>query len=210
MNPIHAHTPTRSTAVPPQGDRAVADQVGRDAHPKAPGSRGFGVYLAFCLIPGSAFCLPASKPGPQAGSSRPYLAVIGPPVLRFREAIEPQPDVSTRPPAGAPPHPSAGVSETIGSESRPEIRISPSDAAPVGPRPPVPAPPQAQPKVPDDSSQAGSPIIPDDSRPKVRPEDFLPYFQFPGSRGSSEDVSSPSVPMTPGQQPPSTATYRQQ
>lgn len=196
--------------MPPRAGRALVDQVGRDAHPRAPGSRGFGVYLAFCLIPGSAFCLPAAKPSLQSGSSRPYLAVIGPPVLRFREAIEPQPDVSTRPPAGAPPHPSASVSEAANSESRPEIRTSPVETSPVGPRPTVPAPVQAQPKAADDSSQSGSPIIPDDSRPKVRPEDFLPYFQFPGSRASSEDVSSPSVPMTPGQQPPSTATYRQQ
>ncbi len=58
------------------------------------------------------------------------------------------------------------------------------------------------------------PILPDDTRPKVRAEDFLPFFQFPGSAAAG-DVTV-VVPTTPGgvpapaTQPRSSATYRQQ
>ena len=57
-------------------------------------------------------------------------------------------------------------------------------------------------------------ILPDDTRPTVSPEDFLPYFQLPGSRRQNGEVNvivplgaltaPPSAPL-----PPSTATYRQ-
>ena len=161
------------------------------------------------MIPGSVLCLPVSYAGlRESGSSRPYLTVIGPPELRFREAIIPQPDLSTRPAAGAPPHPvteesqpSPGANRLENRAPAAEVRLSAQPAS---------APAQAKAGTPDEPSPAGAPIIPDDSRAKVRPEDFLPYFQFPGAGANPEDVSSPPVPVRPGQQPPSTATYRQQ
>ena len=52
--------------------------------------------------------------------------------------------------------------------------------------PPKPAPAVAQPSKP-----APAAILPDDTRPVIRAEDFLPYFQVPGAL------------------PPSSATYTQ-
>ena len=191
--------------------RVVAVPVVGGLGPKASGHRGIGVYVVVCLIPVSALCLPASLQGTsEAGSSRPYLAVIGPPSLRFKEAIVPQPDLGTRPAAGGPPRPATEHSEAAPAADRPGSRAQSADSR-LG-TPTAPAAPQSQPKAgsPEDSAPAGAPILPDDSRPKVRPEDFLPYFQFPGAGANPEDVASPPVPMKPGQQPPSTATYRQQ
>lgn len=57
-------------------------------------------------------------------------------------------------------------------------------------------------------------IIPDDTRPRVRAEDILPYFRFPSAAASQSDAGSslqslPSLPM-PSSIPPSSATYRLQ
>jgi len=169
--------------------------------------RGCGLFFAACVFPGSALCLPSSTPGRSGHSdSRPYLLVVGPPMLRFREAIEPQPDLSTRSPAGASPHPLSGQSTGLPSAIR-------TDAASPGQTRAAPAPaPQGSPgqKAPPDAGPTPSPILPDDVRPKVRPEDFLPFFQFPGSRPNPEDVSSVPTAPAPGMQPPSSATYKQQ
>jgi hypothetical protein len=48
--------------------------------------------------------------------------------------------------------------------------------------------------------------LPDDTRPKVRAEDFLPFFQFPGT--APAEVAPPPPP--PASLPLSTATYSQQ
>lgn len=57
-------------------------------------------------------------------------------------------------------------------------------------------------------------IMPDDTRPKVHPEDFLPYFQFPVNAANPGNVTvvvpGTLTPPAAGTQPPSTATYRQQ
>lgn len=56
-------------------------------------------------------------------------------------------------------------------------------------------------------------ILPDDTRPKVRAEDFLPFFQFPGNTPANGDVTVvapvPNAP-TAAPLPASSATYRQQ
>jgi hypothetical protein len=56
-------------------------------------------------------------------------------------------------------------------------------------------------------------ILPDDVRPAVRPEDFLPFFQFPapGGTGNVRVIVpvAPTAPSAPGTQPPSSATYIQ-
>ena len=124
----------------------------------------------------------------------PYLPFVGAPPLRFQETAPP-PEESVRPPAGASSLP-GGKAKTeivrqpvtvppaanlhlaaVPTAKREENQISPEVSA--GP----PGPP---------------PILPDDAERKVRPEDFLPFFQFPGS------------PPVSGRPPPSTATYNEQ
>jgi len=179
----------------------------KTASAKGSRRRGCGLYFAACVFPGSALCLPSSSPIKSGNhDTRPYLLVVGPPALRFREAIEPQPDLSTRPPAGAPPHPLSGQSVAQPTATRAEAE---------SPRQPSTAPAPASSASPGqktapDTGPAPSPILPDDVRPRVRPEDFLPYFQFPGSRPNPEDVSSVPTAPAPGMQPPSSATYKQQ
>jgi hypothetical protein len=56
-------------------------------------------------------------------------------------------------------------------------------------------------------------MIPDDARPTIRAEDFLPYFQIPGSAQQPSDVTllvpaARSAPA-PAAIPPSSATYTQ-
>jgi hypothetical protein len=46
-------------------------------------------------------------------------------------------------------------------------------------------------------------ILPDETKQRVRPEDFLPFFQFPGGQ------SAPGA-NAPGTIPPSSATYKMQ
>lgn len=161
--------------------------------------------LAFCLLPGTAMAMPATAPSRGAGSGRPYLASVPAPALRFAEA-PPPPDLSVRPPAGAPPN-----LPSHDSSSNPALDV-------------IPAIPSSSPTLsPNDSanrSDAKAPnpaparIIPDDTRPAVRPEDFLPFFIFPGG---AQGPGTPTVvlpssltPAAPGTQPLSTATYRQQ
>ncbi len=69
---------------------------------------------------------------------------------------------------------------------------------------PASAPPKAPPAA----------ILPDDTRPSVRPEDFLPYFQVPGATTSAGEVNviMPANAFTPpaaAPLPPSSATYTQ-
>jgi len=144
------------------------------------------------------------------GDKRPYLLVVGAPALRFLEAVPP-PDVSVRPPAGAPPIPSrrpepeivqlpAKVSAGAAIEAAPAHRDRVEEAhvrSPVSP-------------VIQDRPATLPAILPDDAGRKVRSEDFLPYFQFPGSGATADDMSIiPPAPPAPGRLPLSTATYRQ-
>ncbi len=136
----------------------------------------------------------------------PYLPVLGPPPLRF-QAPQPPPDLTVRPPAGPPPIPGAMPHDSIAAVpvAPPETKTAPASievaanvekSAPATAKAPPPA------------------IIPDDARPSIRPEDFLPYFQIPGS-GKPGDVNmivpasalrggSGSLPVAP-----SSATYTQ-
>lgn len=124
--------------------------------------------------------------------SHPYLRFVAAPPLRFEDPAPP-PDLSVRPPAGAPP------------KQKGEKDTSADVALPKPPPPPVAAPAQpvvaAAPKLP-----TGAPILPDDVQSQLRPEDFLPYFQYPGAHSNG-------VPVPPSADrplPPSTATYQQQ
>ena len=56
------------------------------------------------------------------------------------------------------------------------------------------------------------PILPDDTRTEIKPEDVLPFFQFPNGSDSTAVALPLTVPQQPAANtvPTSTATYRQQ
>jgi hypothetical protein len=139
----------------------------------------------------------------------PYLLAVGAPPLRFQEpAVPPAPVPST--PVVATPDPVAAPSEPSAPDvSTPAPTTSPvavSESAPASETPVTAPPSPANPKTP-------AAILPDDSRPPIRPEDFLPYFQIPGSARQPADVTllvpAPPAPPAPGTLPPSSATYIQ-
>lgn len=162
------------------------------------------------LIPALASKVDPPAPSPQgdrplpAGApvaASPYLQVVAPPVLRFEDAAPP-PDLSAHPPAGAPPKPSRSPG--------PDVILAPKPAAAAA----VVAAPQLAPQnaavrivpVPAAASAPAAPpppILGDDASPAVKPEDFLPYFQYPGA--------GPGAPrQQPAPMPRSTATYNQE
>jgi len=174
--------------------------------PPSAGKRWGGLLLALLVPPLSTG---VSQPGaqgeapPYSGeSSRSYLSVVGPPPLRFQDAeVAPQCDLSTRPPAGAPPLPPEKHADAA---ARQDVVVNPggSDTAKKAPR--------VEPEAPSKAGPAA--ILPDDGDPRVRPEDFLPFFQFPGARPGQADPSMPQ-PLNapaPGQIPPSSATYHEE
>jgi len=136
--------------------------------------------------------------------SRPYLRVASMLPLRIK-AAPPPPDLSSKPAAGAPPQPITNVPSDSGS-SPVHTSTEPANLAgnttPVQPDAVIPVTTPANPPPA---------ILPDDTHPSTRPEDFLPFFQFPGP---NHDVTivvpvTPTRPPAPGQQPPSSATYQQ-
>jgi hypothetical protein len=141
-------------------------------------------------------------------ASRPYLASIGTPALRFQEAKSTPPlmmkPIASGPPlvASAPEVAEVNLANNQAAASTPPLAAEPAQAEEPKPAKSVePAGPTAKPK----------PILPDDTRRKLQSQDFLPLFRFPGSNGSTEDVT-PAVPVAPapGTLPPSSATYQQQ
>jgi hypothetical protein len=145
-----------------------------------------------------------SSPESPYPYSPPYLAVVGPPPMRFREPPAP-PSFELEPLAAGP----AQLEEIMpASPTATGARLNSSQ--------PMAGPPQSSsPKSPSSSAAAKRPedsepssILPDDMRREVRPEDLLPYFQYPRNGG----VIGVPVPPQPAQPtlPPSSATYRQQ
>ena len=173
-------------------------------------------FAALLLLP--AYAPTHSKAnGPRGLSeSTPYLVALGAAPLRFQEEA-PLPNFSKRLPAEASPSPSDAVSGSdqslVGSNSttttpdRPDVILpaQPPASERNGGTAPFPAnnPPPPPPA-----------IIPDDTRPAVRPEDFLPFFQYPGFGPRSSGVrvilpvpmNAPSATTPP---PVSSATYNQ-
>jgi len=179
---------------------------------RAASVRQVGICLVSTLLPSAGIAAPSLTSEMRTGwVSRPYLTVIVSPSLRFVETP-------------APPHvvpvlmaePSAPPKAAISSGPTPEPSSGPREPA-TGPSGAVPssqgqasaasdagAAPKEKPERP---AKPPPPILPDEIQPKVRPEDFLPYFQFPGSNTGPSDVAPPPEP---GKLPPSSATYRQQ
>jgi len=126
-----------------------------------------------------------------------YLPAIGGPGLRF---CAPEPVVEQGPTplaAGLPPVPPTQVAAAppgTGNDARNLPRretgsVTKPDSASAAKAPPPP-------------------ILPDDLRPQVRPEDFLPFFQPPGGSSGSAPAGVP-VPPAPAMLPPSSATFMQ-
>jgi hypothetical protein len=139
-------------------------------------------------------------------ASRPYLKVAGLLPLRIK-AAPPPPDILGKPPAGAPPQPAQPVASmdthTATLTPTTESTSSPVDSIPAEPVSAQPAHPVTNPPPR---------ILPDDTRPSTRPEDFLPFFLFPGANQNVNVVVpvTPTRPPTPDRQlPPSSATYQQ-
>jgi hypothetical protein len=144
----------------------------------------------------------------------PYLPVIGAPALRF-QAAPPPPDLTSRPAAAAPPVPALSLTETTVAQAN---LAAARPTSPAGPAPATPTePPPETAKTARTPNASGKPvppsILPDDSQPSVRPEDFLPYFQVPGAGRQPGEVNviMPAVRGASGSisAPPSSATYTQ-
>jgi hypothetical protein len=147
--------------------------------------------------------------------SVPYLAVVGSPALRFQRSTPPPPDLVSRPAAAAPPTPPLTPTESsIAQANSAAVQAAPRNLRPADEAPVTDIKPAAAP-APTPVKAAPPSILPDDTRPTVRPEDFLPYFQIPGSAKQANEVnvimpasavttSSGSIPVQP-----SSATYTQ-
>ncbi len=160
--------------------------------------------LAPSTIDGHMRSLLPSKQGENPvgdGESLPYLKVVGSEPLRF-SALPPPPDLTGKPPGSAPPFPPptpaavatpASAPAPAAPANNPEKKVddSPVSQAPAAPNNPPPS------------------ILPDDIHPATRPEDFLPYFQFPSADSTNLGSASVPRPPSPGQLPPSSATYQQ-
>lgn len=176
----------------------------RDPPPPAPGAPRTVIVLFIWLAPVVALTAPIILSDDPSGRilSRPYLQVASAMPLRFAEA-PPPPDLTSHLPAGAPPRISAAPApEDTPAKDRPEPPVETHAAIkPSASANDIILPPEKE------KASAPTPpaILPDDTHPKVKAEDFLPFFQFPG--GATSDTY---VPPQPGRQPPSTATYRQQ
>lgn len=165
-----------------------------------------GQYDMFRHGPG-AVPAPTSRkdtpPPKEDTASRPYLAVIAPPSLRFRDIPAPPP-FDLEPTAGGPayledqPQPAPRLTA---QPAKDKVILTPEDLAREHG---TPLPASSEKRVEKQDIPA---ILPDDLRREVRPEDLLPFFQFP--RGSGMIETNVPVPPAPQQQP-SSATYRQQ
>jgi len=141
------------------------------------------------------------------GASLPYLPYIGPPPLRFQEA-RPPPELSVRPPTGDPPKAGEKSSSTSNrAPGPPPIAVAAPPAAPaVKVKSEVTSAEKSldRPVIP----EGPPPLLPDDAGAKVRPEDFLPFFQFPGANNPKPKPATVPAPPSPGVLPPSSATYQ--
>jgi len=179
---------------------------------REPPHRAIGGRLALRCLP--LLLLPAFAPRilyshsqPGNRGSVPYLPHLGGPPLRF-QAAPPSPDPAARPSAAAPPIPPLTPTESVVAQAN-AAAVQSVITHPPAPAP-APAPPAAEPPA---AKPAPPALLPDDTRQPIRPEDFLPYFQFPATRGSpgAASVIVPGVYTAPAPSPlpPSSATYIQ-
>jgi hypothetical protein len=148
--------------------------------------------------------------------SRPYLATMGAPAMRFLDPAPVPPPVvkaiASGPPvaASAPEEAAVSLANDRAAASTPPMPVPVSSPDLAGAKPGQPLPSETA--KPESPTPKALPILPDDTRRKVQSQDFLPLFRLPGSGGPVEDMSviMPGVPVppAPGNLPPSSATYR--
>jgi hypothetical protein len=133
------------------------------------------------------------------GASRPYLKVAGARPLRFSAAPRPIPLIQAKVAVAAEPPQPLTTAE------------SPVHPAPSTPVTETTEPVAAQPNVPTTpaNDKPALSILPDDTHPSTRAEDFLPFFQFPAGDVTVVVPASAAKPATPAQLPVSSATYQQ-
>ena len=177
-------------------------------------------YLALLLLPtlapiiafASGRVRTSGHQSARLDDSTPYLQSVGAPPIRFRERAPP--------PAPSPPASIFGTAIRLegdapeGATNRPDVLLARSSAPPDLVSDAAESAEPAKPVVPAAKLPPPPPtIIPDDTRANVRPEDFLPFFQLPGSASAPGGVGVVvPVPMsapTPVTLPPSSANYRQ-
>ncbi len=178
------------------------------------------LLLLPALAPKGADALPQARPGregapPQAPKPVSYLSVVGAPPLRFEEALPP-PDLTTRPAAAAPPQPALTATENSVAAENSAAARSIVASTPATPTLTAGSATETKPAAKEEPVAAKPPaaILPDDARPVVKPEDFLPFFQIPGSAAKPGDVTlvapvSATAPAPAASIPPSSATYTQ-
>ncbi len=135
--------------------------------------------------------------------SRPYLKVAGSIPLRFSAPPRPMPILTTKM-AAATSTTSLAIAPIATESSVATTTLTPAIESKNQPNDPTAGPPS-----PTTVKPAGS-ILPDNTSQSTRPEDFLPFFQFPagGDVTVAVPVRIPSPPP-PGQLPASSATYQQ-
>ncbi len=145
------------------------------------------------------------KPDPAA-----YLPTIAAPALRFQSAALPREQIAriTFPK----PVPKSAADTEISPPKASDATGRVAKASAVGTNDAAVATDAAK-TAALTPARTPQPIIPDDIRPTIHPEDFVPFFQIPGSAKGpgSLNVIVPvpqSVPP-PAPLPPSSATYRQ-
>lgn len=138
----------------------------------------------------------------------PYLVSVGAPSLRF---AEPPPEALQRP--NLSPAPIASTSDVIPPESLASSSLPTDSTATSGTPSTAIAKPSANNTTGEQpaASHTPPPIIPDEVRPRVRPEDFLPFFQIPVSQPGDVNVVVPAArsASAPATIPISSATYTQ-
>jgi hypothetical protein len=147
--------------------------------------------------------LPAKGAGVLGGAiaSLPYLKIVGTLPLRFNTVpLSPKLDGAASAGAQLMPAAVAPAKELAAVPLTPAIEVkNPSGDPVIGTQP---KPSQTKPPLS---------ILPDDASSSTKPEDFLPFFQFPGGNGNVSllDQATTAHPPAPGQLPPSSATYQQ-
>ncbi len=165
----------------------------------------------------NAFALSRIRPlgsGPELhhAGGIPYLSTVGAPPLRFRSPPPiPAPSVPLESDLQPPPRDSSEDVTTLPNEGPAPSDSSVASSPAINPSTGEPA--NSQPSFPGQVKEP-QPIMRDSLTPTIRAEDFLPFFQIPGSGRASADVTllvpvAPTAPAAPASIPPSSATYRQ-
>jgi hypothetical protein len=191
----------------------------RNSQPWPSGLARFLRCIFFVLVPALASDAtpgqraPPPSTLPDSEESSPYLPLVGPPPLRFAQA-PPPPDLSTRPTPAAPPRPTVMEEIAATNAASAKSNTPASGAAGMASDQHRSAAVEGAPVVPEMAARP-SPgketpaLLPDDVQHETRPEEILPFFQFPGSGGAT--VVVPGVPTAPEttRLPVSSAVYRQ-